>query len=124
MEMKIMYDDIEVAYQRGNTFYLNKNISRKFIPIGLFVQSDMETEKNVKAYFCNRIFPKERTDCKEMLKSLGLKIYNPWQVVLKTNGTLYTDSWWLKVHSSDSYYHNMGRGLLGLQPISKTETTA
>ena len=38
-----------------------------------------------------RIFPKNRMDCKEILKLMGLPDYNAWEIVKRTNACLMED---------------------------------
>lgn len=44
----------------------------------------------------NRVFPRERENCKELLKILGLEIYDPDAICRKTHGVMNDDYVWFK----------------------------
>lgn len=115
---EIMYDDIEVAYKQGNKYKLRENIPRKYIPFGLFVNSDTEDMVTVVNYFCDRAFPENRVDCKRVLKRLGLKRYNEWKIIKRNRAVLITDGWWMKMDEDDNYYKCTWRGWQGWEPAS------
>lgn len=123
MAFEVMYDDIEVAYLSDDRkeYILRENIPRKYIPPGLFENLKSEHSEIVIEYFCSRVFPRERTDCKQVLKTLGLRRYDPWLIVKANNATLPTDSWWMKINPTDNYYDNTVRGLIGFPPASEED---
>lgn len=49
----------------------------------------------------SRCFPRERHSCKQLLKELGLDIYDPLSIVLKTHGQQYDDYYWLKFEGAE-----------------------
>lgn len=115
---EIMYDDIEVAYKEGILYRLRENIPRKYIPFGLFVNSDTENMATVTNYFCERAFPENRVDCKKLLNKLGLKRYDEWEIIKITRAVLITDGWWMKMEETDNYYDCTWRGWQGWKPAS------
>ena len=73
MAFEIMYDNVMIAYKNVFTYHLVSGIPGRSILPGLFKYSDVESTNKVIDYFCDRVFPKERVDCEEVLKTLGLK---------------------------------------------------
>lgn len=85
MELLVWYDD----------FYN--------IPFGLFcVEGDPFTlvkripYERFNNWLCKRCFPRNRIDCKDVLKTLGLKEYNPVRITYITQGVLTCfDMFWV-----------------------------
>ena len=50
-----------------------------------------------------RIFPKNRMDCKEILKRMGLPDYNAWEIVKRTNACLMEDPYWLRFSEDETF---------------------
>lgn len=71
-------------------------VKRLELPLPLFglKATEVSYEKFLE-WIKTRCFPKERMDCKECLETLGLKEYNPLQIVMKTQGrlTCHDDFW-------------------------------
>ena len=115
----IMYDNMELTVTEniGTSLVqmrLKPNIPKQAIPLGLFRDSETESMFKTMNWFCDRVFPEERVDCKELLEELGLERYDPWEIVKLTRGTLMTDGWWLKVHPTDTYEEHSLRGAAGI----------
>jgi len=113
-----MYDNIELTDTENIgtpqvQMRLKPNLPKELIPLGLFENSETESMFKAMNWFCDRVFPEERVDCKELLEDLGLDRYDPWEIVKLTRGTLMTDGWWLKVHSTDTYEKHSLRGAAG-----------
>lgn len=51
----------------------------------------------------DRCFPRERDHCKEILKSLGLDYYDPYEIVKKTKGMTGEDDCWLELLEGQNY---------------------
>ena len=60
-----------------------------------------------------RCFPKERANCKEVLKLIGLDYYDPYAIVHKTHGVMCHDNFWIKFEGENITYEET-RVLVGL----------
>lgn len=114
----IMYDGLELG-----TFYrddknilrlkLNKNIKKSWLPYIFEIGIDTDMEKILNAWIKERVFPKNRFGSRKMLKELGLKKYNVWEIAKITRCSLITDPYWLVYEESDAYHKNSIRGQMG-----------
>ena len=50
-----------------------------------------------------RIFPKNRMDCRDILKMMGLPDYNAWEIVKRTNACLMEDPYWLRFNEEENF---------------------
>ena len=50
-----------------------------------------------------RIFPKNRMDCKGILKMMGLPDYNAWEIVKRTNACRMEDPYWLRFSEEETF---------------------
>lgn len=60
----------------------------------------------------DRCFPRERGNCKSILKSMGLTDYDPLQIIEKTQGRMAEDKQWIKIHYNDKGRTHYGSGSL------------
>ena len=88
------------AYKSGGTFTKVKAepcVSTFELPQALFRKG--KTEVSFSAFVAwakQRCFPPEREDATELLKSLGLKEYDPWAIIQITEARLpMTDEFWI-----------------------------
>lgn len=65
------------------------------------------TFKDFEYFLGERCFPKERANCKELLRSLGLSHYNPYDIVKITHGVMYSDYIWLRFEGERLCYNDI-----------------
>lgn len=54
------------------------------------------TYKDLLEFYEDRCFPKERANCKTVLKSIGLDVYDVEQICRKTHGLQFDDFIWIQ----------------------------
>ena len=58
-----------------------------------------------------RCFPRTRGNAKEVLKSLGLDTYNVYEIVKRTHGAMFDDTYWFKFEGEDLTYKELKKSL-------------
>ena len=89
--LKLMMDEREIASLSEDGQYLcaNEDVPQYYLPLNLFIGDKREVPLvDVVVWAKKRIFPKNRMDCKEILKLMGLPDYNAWEIVKRTNACL------------------------------------
>ena len=71
----------------------------------VFAKDGIHSIKELYKFFETRCFPKERANCKDLLKMLNLGYYNPYDIVHKTHGIMVHDRNWLKFEGEDLDYN-------------------
>lgn len=124
MDITLMYDSIVVATTTTNVqgqevLQLVPDVHSLVIPLDLFLYSKQEVSmQELSSWVVDRIPPRNRTSIKDMLKSFGLKKYDPLQVAIKTGASVMGDSWWLKTEETQTYQNFTMRGIAGLSEIT------
>ena len=74
------------------------------------------TEKDFNDFLEYRCFPKERANCKDILKGLGLEKvgYNPLSIVRITHGVMVHDRYWIRFKGEENLVYEEVRKSLGL----------
>lgn len=86
--LKLMMDEKEIAHlsEDGQSLCANEGVPQYSLPLNLFIGDKREVPLvDVVVWAKKRIFPKNRMDCKEILKMMGLPNYNAWEIVKRTN---------------------------------------
>ena len=89
--LKLMMDEKEIAHlsEDGQSLCANEGVPQYSLPLNLFIGDKREVPLvDVVVWAKKRIFPKNRMDCKEILKMMGLPDYNAWEIVKRTNACL------------------------------------
>ena len=89
--LKLMMDEKEIAHlsEDGQSLCANEGVPQYYLPLNLFIGDKREVPLvDVVVWAKKRIFPKNRMDCKEILKRMGLPDYNAWEIVKRTNACL------------------------------------
>lgn len=110
--LKLMMDEKEIASLSEDGQYLcaNEDVPQYHLPLNLFIGDKREVPLvDVVVWAKKRIFPKNRMDCKEILKLMGLPDYNAWEIVKRTNACLMEDPYWLRF-SKDETFEDTTRG--------------
>lgn len=102
-----MYKDKEMAYVKVD--YANKTVevinytdNILFRPFGVNTNPTLE---DLDKFLESRCFPKDRMNCKQLLKDLGLVNYSPLLIVMKTHGRQFEDYCWVKFKGEDVDYN-------------------
>ena len=85
--------DVEVDYSAKTVVYRPYTEDVYALPFGV---NKTPTIADVVRFLESRCFPKERSNCKQILKDLGLDEYTPLEIVRKTHGRQYEDFCWVK----------------------------
>ena len=96
--LKLMMDEKEIAHlsEDGQSLCANEDVPQYNLPLNLFIGDKRKVPLvDVVVWAKKRIFPKNRMDCKEILKLMGLPDYNAWEIVKRTNACLMEDPYWL-----------------------------
>ena len=97
--LKLMMDEKEIAHlsEDGQSLCANEGVPQDSLPLNLFIGDKRKVPLvDVVVWAKKRIFPKNRMDCKEILKMMGLPDYNAWEIVKRTNACLMEDPYWLR----------------------------
>ena len=86
--------DVEVDYEKPFSIKVkNYTEDNLYKPFGI---RDNPTMEDFDDFLVSRCFPKERRNCKQLLKDLGLINYSPYLIVRKTHGRQLEDYLWIK----------------------------
>lgn len=90
----------EIVVSNKTVFFKNHECSAPKIlyPFGI---REHATYENLMEFYESRCFPKERENCKELLKLLGVDTYEPELICRKTHGTQWDDFIWLQFSDED-----------------------
>ncbi len=73
----------------GSVFAQMRAFCSYNLPLNLFIGDKRKVPLvDVVVWAKKRIFPKNRMDCKGILKMMGLPDYNAWEIVKRTNACL------------------------------------
>lgn len=64
-----------------------------FLPFGIKEKASLN---DLYEFFEDRCFPRTRGNCDEVLESMGLTKYDPYEIVKRTNGFMYDSLCWIK----------------------------
>lgn len=117
--MQVMWDEIVIANinEDNDSVELVEGIPVKLVP-SFFKDNTKVSIGDLKEWLVFRVPPKTRGNIKVLLKEMGLKKYNVYEVAKKTRASLVGDRWWLKVETTDTFETST---LLG-QSGEKTKT--
>ena len=104
--LKLMMDEKEIAHlsEDGQSLCANEGVPQYSLPLNLFIGDKREVPLvDVVVWAKKRIFPKNRMDCKEILKMMGLPDYNAWEIVKRTNACLMEDPYWLRFSEDETF---------------------
>ena len=59
------------------------------------------TWEDFELFLEDRCFPRERGNCRSILRSMGLTDYDPLQIIEKTQGRMAEDKQWIKIRYND-----------------------
>lgn len=65
------------------------------------------TVENLNFFFETRCFPRGREDEKDILEFLGLRQYNPLDIVRKTHGVMYKDYNWIRFEGENIQWEDV-----------------
>lgn len=104
--LKLMMDEKEIAQLSADGQFLcaNEAVPQYELPLNLFLRDTRKVPLvDVVIWAKKRIFPKERTDCKELLARMSLPEYDAWAIVQRTHACLMEDPYWLKFHEEETF---------------------
>lgn len=119
--LSLMFDNILVAdltTTNGTArFKVKEGLPEFFVPLDLFMWRSEITILDLAEWLEERVFPEDRMGVRKLLRSLGLKKYDPLEVALKTRACLVEDGFWIKVEEGDTFRDNTIRGKLGFKEL-------
>jgi hypothetical protein len=83
---------VEVS-KTGEITFTNFTDIAVFLPFGV---NKTATMKDLQKFYEDRCFPRERVNCDEILKDLGLDCYDPERICRITHGQQFDDFIWLQ----------------------------
>ena len=84
--------DVIISADRKEVFYKKYPHELTEVPF----EFDNPAVDQMYDFICSRCVPAGRTLINEYLEYLGLKEYNPYEIVKKTHGVMFEDFMWLK----------------------------
>lgn len=84
---KVSVNGTEVTFQNV------EGVDPVFLPFGVKTCATIDDLSN---FYESRCFPRERENCKEILKELGVDCYIPELICRKTHGVQFDDFVWLQ----------------------------
>jgi len=105
-QIRVRWDAAGICFRASD----NQRLPQYDLPLNLFIGNSRKVPLvDVVVWAKKRIFPKNRMDCKEILKLMGLPDYNAWEIVKRTNACLMEDPFWLRF-SEDETFEDTTRG--------------
>ena len=83
----------EIHVRNGAVMFENHSNFPLELPFGVMTSA---TEDDLEDFYRERCFPEERSNCKDLLRQLGLDYYEPEQICRKTHGLQFDDFLWLQ----------------------------
>lgn len=74
-----------------------------WLPFGVRTSA---TYKDLLEFYEERCFPRERANCKTVLKTLGLDYYDPELICRKTHGVQFDDFTWIQFSDEPQVNYN------------------
>lgn len=90
-----MYEEMicRIHVSRQSVTFENYISDIVWLPFGV---KKAVTYSDLLEFYEDRCFPRERENCKEVLKSIGLDYYDPEEICRKTHGVQFDDFIWLQ----------------------------
>ena len=89
----------EVTVTQDGISFKNHIDNPIMIPFGVRTSATFD---DLEEFFEDRCFPRERVNCKDILRRLGLDCYEPELICRKTHGMQFDDFLWIKFDNDDS----------------------
>lgn len=83
----------EVFIDGENVTFKNYSDEPLDLPFGI---NKVATYSDLLEFYEDRCFPRERANCKTVLKSMGLDYYDPELICRKTHGQQFDDFFWIQ----------------------------
>jgi hypothetical protein len=83
----------EIFVKGANVTFKNYIDNPVFLPFGVNTTATPDT---LEEFFEERCFPRERANCKQILRELGVDCYEPELICRKTHGLQFDDFIWLQ----------------------------
>ena len=100
---------IDIDFLRRKIYIQNKTDDMIHRAFGVIEEPTWE---DFEFFLEDRCFPRERGNCKSILKSMGLTDYDPLQIIEKTQGRMAEDKQWIKIHYNDKGEPQHASGLV------------
>ncbi len=88
--------DVWYNYNTGKVRFKNYTNDWLLLPFGNRNDNAELTTDALDLALREYVFDETRYDCKKLLKSMGLDVYDPFQIVRKTHGVLTNSDCWIK----------------------------
>lgn len=88
-------DDLmsEVCVKGSSITFRNYSTNPLWLPFGVHTTA---TPELLDEFFEERCFPRDRVNCKQLLRTLGLDCYEPELICRKTHGVQFDDFLWIQ----------------------------
>lgn len=89
---------IDIDFLQQKIYIQNKTDDKIHRAFGVV---ENPTWEDFEFFLEDRCFPRERGNCKSILRSMGLTDYDPLQIIEKTQGRMAEDKQWIKIRYND-----------------------
>ena len=83
----------EVWVKGSSITFKNYGTNPVWLPFGVHEKA---TPELLDEFFEDRCFPRERVNCKQLLRTLGIDCYEPELICRKTHGVQFDDFLWIQ----------------------------
>ena len=83
----------EIHIKNGRVTFENRDYLPIWLPFGVKTSATID---DLEEFYEERCFPRERANCKELVRRLGLDCYEPELICRKTHGLQFDDFIWLQ----------------------------
>ena len=97
LEFEVLNKDFVIAFVRFDYAKQKlhvENYGKNFMDSA--VLGEAASIESIHDWFEERCFPRTRADKEFLLSALGLTEYAPYNIVRKTNGVLFEDTYWIR----------------------------
>lgn len=96
MEFDILWEDELIGHAVIKDGKVVSLVQKECHPVKKLVYRNNPTMAELSTAIEGRCWERGRADLPEILDALGLKDYNPFQIILKTHATDYDDKLWVR----------------------------
>lgn len=122
--MKMMLDALVLGEFKKSesglitTFVKDENIKDEWLPLFLRGDIDGDVWCLVYEWLKDRVFPKNRIGARKILKDLGLKKYDHFEIAYISRASLVEDPYWIAFEEGDTWSKNTIRGIANVKDFS------
>lgn len=97
--------DLFVDYDKCTARVIN--YSKEWCKLPFLMLTRQPTWKDYKMFIDSRVFPRERKNCKEILKLYGLQYYDQEAICRKSHAVMFDDLLWFRYPGEEVTYDDV-----------------